>query len=123
MWRRVEGSEGDWYYSVLRQNDEIESMDALRVLFPGGKANSLNLIVFSTSGVHGTYSTIEDAENFLGGKEEEGEGSAAVTFLVLHPRTVTLRYGICYPGDQDDIDFLKMLRKSACDAFVEMCSS
>jgi hypothetical protein len=44
---------------------EFSSMAALRDFFPTGTANTMNFVLFSTSGVHGTYTTIEEIEASL----------------------------------------------------------
>jgi hypothetical protein len=80
-------------------------MATLRKWFPEGLANDLNVALFSTSGVHGTYISIEEAEAY----EEPTE----ITFLVLRPRTVQTYYGNCRPETPDDFAFLKRLRASS----------
>lgn len=82
-------------------------MEVLREWFPEGEANDMNLVVFSTSGVHGTYQTLEDAEGDLAKGEE-----AEVTFTIYQPRLVTLRYGVI-AVTLADIPFLKKLRASS----------
>lgn len=89
-------------------------MAALRGTFPDAKADELNFVLFSTSGVHGTYNTIEEAERFLTGADSEG--CSKVTFLIVHPRLVAMRYGVCDPANQDDINYLKQLRTSSQEA-------
>ncbi len=42
----------------------FDSMAALREFFPNG-ADPMNFVLFSTSGVHGTYATIEEIEASL----------------------------------------------------------
>jgi len=91
----------DPYYGVMQLRGD--GMAALRELFPDGKANDLNFCLFSTSGVHGSYCLIEAAE---------AEG-CDVTFLVVQPRIVGMRYGICRPSTPDDFAFLKALRESS----------
>lgn len=87
-------------------------MDALRQLFPDGEANELNMVLFSTSGIHGTYFTIEDVEQDM--KEEEiNNCSRKVTFVVIHPRIVCIRYGNVEPRTPNDILWLKNLRASS----------
>ena len=81
-------------------------MKHLRKIFPDGNANCFNFCLFSTSGVHGTYQTIEDAEK---------EPGTAITFLIVQPRIVVLQYGNAYPKSQEDIEYLKRLRKSSKD--------
>jgi hypothetical protein len=98
------------FYSVSNISAS-EAMGVLRAIFPTAQADDLNFVLFSTSGVHGHYGTIEDAEAHL---RQPGEDSHHdVTFLVVNPRTVTLRYGNCQPKTQDDIAFLKALRQSS----------
>lgn len=106
-WQRsqsVSRDADDPYYGVMRLTGG--GMEALRALFPEGKADDLNFVLFSTSGVHGTYCTIEAAE---------AEG-LDVTFLVVQPRIVGVRYGNCEPKTPEDFAFLKRLRASSYEA-------
>lgn len=115
MWENLDKTRPDSaHYSVMRKAPGVEGMDALRGMFPDAKANELNFVLFSTSGVHGTYNTIEEAETFLGGDRKEG--FKEVTFVIVHPRLVAMRYGCCNPETQDDIDYLKRLRASSHEA-------
>lgn len=117
FWESSHGKMGAHYNIYSKRGN---GMAALRDFFAQpGSVNELNLILFSTSGVHGTYSTIEDAEQELQSPAEGDEGSEfhpEVTFLILQPRTVTLRYGNCHPKTQDDIDFLKRIRAESLEA-------
>ena len=112
MWENLDKTRPDSaHYSVMRLTEPKTGMEALRGMFPDAKANELNFVLFSTSGVHGTYNTIENAETFLLGESEDG--FAEVTFVIVHPRLVAMRYGVCNPETQDDIDYLKALRESS----------
>jgi hypothetical protein len=112
MWENIDKARPDsGQYSVMRLAKPDSGLDALREMFPEAKADSLNFVLFSTSGVHGTYNTIEEAEEFLNGKNNEG--TANITFVIVHPRLVSMRYGTCDPENQQDIDYLKALRKSS----------
>jgi len=82
-------------------------MAALRAMFPEGSGNDLNFVLFSTSGVHGTYQTIE---------EEQSEPGIGITFVIVQPRIVAMRYGECYPQCREDFEFIKNLRSSSWDA-------
>jgi hypothetical protein len=96
-----------------------DGMSALREMFPTGRANDLNFVLFSTSGTHGTYSSIEKAERTLitGTVDEDGDPSSpSVTFLLVQPRIVCLRYGNCEPETAEDIAWLKTLRDSSHQA-------
>lgn len=112
MWENLDKTRPDSaHYSVMRKQTGVEGMDALRGMFPDAEANDMNFVLFSTSGVHGTYNTIEAAERHLNG--EDAEGFSEVTFVIAHPRLVAMRYGVCNPANQDDIDYLKRLRDSS----------
>ena len=119
---RVAGDPNMVHYSVFSVRDEW-GMDALRRFFPEGKADEMNVCLFSTSGVHGTYGTIEDAEADIarGFKHEDGgEAIPQVTYLIVQPRIVALRYGNCLPQNQDDINWLKELRASSWKELAEI---
>jgi hypothetical protein len=95
---------------------DTDGMAALRAMFASGEADEYNAVLFSTSGVHGMYTTIEEAEAdwLRGNKDEEGEPSTPhVTFLIVHPRIVCLRYGNCEPRSAEDFAWLKHLRASS----------
>lgn len=97
----------------------LEARDALiarwragmRELIPEGKADDLNFVLFSTSGVHGSYCSIEDAE---------AEPALGVTFLIVQPRIVGVRYGNCEPRTTEDFAFLKALRASSREAVASI---
>jgi hypothetical protein len=112
IWENIDKKRKDEaHYSIMRLDGTETGMNALRGMFPNAKANELNFVLFSTSGVHGTYQTIEESEAFLNG--EDPDGFAEITFLIVHPRLVALRFGTCTPINQADIDFLKRLRESS----------
>lgn len=104
-WERLKSQGADAgspYYCVMALTGD--GMAALRELFPDGEANDLNFVLFSTSGVHGTYATIEAVED---------EPAIGLTFLVVQPRIVGMRYGNCEPKTPEDFAFLKKLRASS----------
>lgn len=112
MWVNIDDKCPDSaHYSIMRKMANVGGMDALRAMFPDAGTDELNFVLFSTSGVHGTYNTIEEAERFL--KGEDPDGIAEITFVIVHPRLVSMRYGTCSPENQDDIDYLKRLRESS----------
>lgn len=100
------------HYSILK----LEGMGNLRALFPDGKADDLNFVLFSTSGVHGSYSTIEDVEEHL---KVGGGDSDTLTITVVHPRIICMRYGDV-PVTLEDIPYLKKLRASSWAAVCEI---
>lgn len=89
-----------------------DGMQHLRDIFPDGQANEMNFMLFSTSGVHGSYCTIE--------KVEKDPELRCVTFLVVQPRIVRLSYGNCYPKTAEDFAFLKKLRASSREAMTKI---
>lgn len=108
-WQNLDKSRPDSaHYSVMKcVGSEI---GALREMFPDAKADDLNFVLFSTSGVHGTYMTIEEAE----AKKTD------VTFVIVHPRLVSMRYGNVQPQTPDDWRFLKELRRSSWEAVQQI---
>lgn len=104
------------HYSVLRKQSHIDGMNALREMFPEAKANELNFVLFSTSGVHATYNLIEEAEAYVKGDDKDGLNEVA--FVIVHPRLVALRYGVVSPITPDDFAFLKALRASSHEVML-----
>lgn len=99
------------------------AMVHLRRIFPKGIANELNFVLFSTSGVHGTYATIEDVERFLKiapVERKEDDWCNDITFVIIQPRLCTLHYGNCEPENIEDIEFLKRLRESSWQAIKQI---
>lgn len=120
-WESVYRKDGAHYNNYGCKSED--GMAALRVFFPQGKADAMNFVLFSTSGVHGTYGTIEEAEAMMerGNKDEDGEdGTPTVTFLIVQPRICCLRHGNCQPESAADFEFLKMLRESSWTAVQEI---
>lgn len=103
----------------------IEGMADLRHMFSDGKCNELNFVLFSTSGVHGTYTTIEEIEaslikygptpDFMDDDSPENVPDdyrdSDLTTLIVHPRLCVLRYGNV-KVTLEDIPYLKQLRQS-----------
>lgn len=104
------------HYSIEHIKEE-DGMSRLRTMFPDGEANCMNFVLFSTSGIHGSYSTIEDVEDELA-KGDVG-ASAEITFLIVHPRIVCIRYGNA-TVTREDIPYLKKLRASSIAAVSEI---
>lgn len=118
-WKNIDKSRPDSAHYSIMSLDQVSGMEGLRGMFPEGNADSLNFVLFSTSGVHGTYNTIEEAEHSLSHPDDE-ESFNEITFVIVHPRLVAMRYGVCNPENQDDIDYLKKLRDSSHKTFLEI---
>lgn len=111
FWESTHGKSGA-HYNTFYLNGDV-GMEALRAYFPDGKCNEYNFVLFSTSGVHGTYTTIEDIEKAILHPDLEREGwIPELTFLIIQPRIVCMRYGTAKVG-ASDIPYLKKLRKSS----------
>lgn len=93
------------HYSI----SEIKSIDDLRTMFPDGEANYLNFVLFSTSGIHGSYLTLEDIQ------DEPDDEEHRLTVLVIRPRIVETIYGTIVI-DKTDIPWLMKLRASSLKA-------
>ena len=100
-----------------------KGIEHLRRIFIDNKADEYNLVLFSTSGVHGTYSTIEDAEKYLKttpADRDEDCYTSEITFVVIQPRLCTIHWGNCYPKNLEDIEFLKNIRQSSWEEFQKI---
>ena len=69
----------------------------------------MNLVFFSTSGVHGSYATIEEAE----------EDGSDVTFVLFQPRLVSCSYGVVRVT-KERAPFLKAVRQKSWDAAMSI---
>lgn len=116
MWNSVESVKefnrgGVWATAkgvVFLSND---GMNDLKEFFKDSEPNEMNFVLFSTSGSHGTYTTIEEAAKvYLEDLPEEDFGLPEVTFVLIQPRIVCLRYGNALIKSKEDIEFLKQLR-------------
>jgi hypothetical protein len=86
-----------WPHYEVKQT--IKTMANLRSFFPDGKANELNWCFLSTSGVHGTYATLDGMHE----PEDGEEPFRHITVLVVQPRLVVMRYGnIDVETDEDE---------------------
>jgi hypothetical protein len=115
-WRDYEGA----HYNLFSVGEDI-GMEILRKIFPEGLADEMNFVIFSTSGVHGSYRKIEEIEESLvlypdGCPDEEEPPEdwcyPLLTYLVVHPRLVCLKYGNA-KITLEDIPYLKKLRASS----------
>lgn len=118
--KRVESKATDQraHYSIFKCVDD-KGMEFLKdILGEEPQLDEMNFVLFSTSGVHGCYTTIEQAEKEY--KEpfiEDGKVyPTMVTFLHMRPRMVTVVYGNCQITCQEDIEYLKKVRERSMEA-------
>jgi hypothetical protein len=106
----------------------VGGVEALREFFGsrGGVADELNFLLCSTSGVHGTYTTIEEIEetarkygwgrSFPEEDEPDDFSGYRLTVLIAQPRICCLRYGSVELRSDEDVAFLKKLRAGSIEA-------
>jgi hypothetical protein len=115
-------------WSVLRfpEGATVDTLDAFFKAAPLGSedrdepaVNEMNFVLFSTSGVHGSYTTLEECEAELKLPEaereqrddgKEGPWPVRVTVLLIQPRIVGLRYGNLLVRNLEDVERLKKYR-------------
>lgn len=119
------------HYSVFhldgKERDPDAGMQSLRTMFPTGAAiNQDNFVLFGTSGVHGSYATIDDLEEELkrfgddfdpGDDEPDGWIGDKLTVLIIKSRTVTLYYGNVRVR-LADIPYLREIQAASKDAIL-----
>ena len=105
--------EGDRFWTVFQARTHAAGMQLLREHF--SEPDEMNLVLFSTSGIHGSYKTIEDAEQIV-----KCGAKSWVTFLVVQPRIVSMTYGNAEVATLDDIEFLKKIRQKSWDSALEI---
>lgn len=115
----VHGKEGG-HYNVFGSSGVDLALEMLRQWFPTGvEIDEMNFVLFSTSGIHGMYTTIEECEEDIRKYGEtppfEGEDSdeyhpREVTFLLVQPRIVGMTYGNVACRTLEDVAYLKSLR-------------
>lgn len=100
---------------------EIRSIQEIKELFPNGVANELNWLLCSTSGIHGSYTSIEDAEYVIRGENPKVQpllnGKTYITVLIIQPRLCVLKWGEVQVG-MEDLNYLRKLVRSSLE-FIE----
>lgn len=111
-------------YSIYKLNHtedgNHETEQYLREQFPNGEIarESLTVCIFSTSGVHGCYTTIEAAERQLNHPRNDlyysqyEDSVPTVTYMIIHLRSIKIIYGNI-EVTAENLDFLKKVRASS----------
>ena len=126
---KTPNSDAAAFYAVIESSGGDEMTD-LRSLFPDPEKqiNEMNFVLFGTGGVHGSYTSIDEVEEWVlseGGANKPWDASdpdstcPGVTFLIVHPRQVALRYGVAQPRTKKDIDFLKLLKNLSSRVLIQ----
>lgn len=87
------------------ETQQLTSMDQVKAHFTEDCDYELNWLFLSTSGVHGSYQTLDDIEA-CDGTDEEDECFDEITVLIVCPRLVVMKYGHL-PIDRADIPWLR----------------
>lgn len=94
------------------------------------KANRMNLLIGSTSGIHGTYTSLDDLENPDSEYRQEclAEGESvsetigdteAFTFLVIQPRICRLIFGTIGFRSPEDFNWMRTIISESLDEIIE----
>lgn len=118
------------HYNTFASRDPDKALRMLREWFSKkGAMNEMNFILFSTSGIHGMYTTIEECERSIrkyGPVPPEVDDDSddyhprEVTFLLVQPRIVSMTYGNATCRTLDDVKFLKRLRAASWKAMQKI---
>jgi len=82
-------------------------------MFPTGEADEMNWCFLSTSGIHGTYRTLDDIE-----APDSDDSPSRITVLVVAPRMVRCGYGDIEVAGED-VPWLRRLVESTLSAVAE----
>lgn len=111
----------------------IDDMSEVRAIFLGKVDFTMNWLFCGTSGVHGTYRTLDEALCLLNGNVDEKEAddyrgdhpletwppaTVDVTILIVQPRLVRMYYGHI-PVSKRDARYLQALVQLTLDGIAE----
>jgi len=95
---------------------EIKSILDVRAVFAGETNFNLNWVFISTSGVHGSTTTLDELEAAWDLQEDHNDFLGHhITILIVHPRLVVMRYGEIEIS-REDIPWLRDLVAKTLDA-------
>lgn len=111
----------DDLYDPADSSKPDDLWDLVMSMFGDGLDYELNWLFVGTSGVHGTYRTLDDAEKLLTeGRDredlskwelergwDEPQDRVDVTIQIIHPRLVVMRYGELTITTVEQIDWLR----------------
>lgn len=109
------------HYKNFSLDKHEQNINYLKKYFGEDCSNvdEMNLIMFSTSGVHGNYTTIEEIEYSIKNKltEYDDDYCKYITILIIRPRIVSMIYGNIHVETLEDIKYLKKLRSTSKRVF------
>ena len=106
------------HYNIFATHNLETALEMLHDTFPDGQCDEFGFVLFSTSGVHGSYVTIEEVAERASevyDPDDDDEPLDEVTFLLVQPRIVSMTYGNVRVRPED-VEWLQRLRSSSWDA-------
>lgn len=93
------------HYSI----ESISTIGRIKATFPEDDSwdNTLNWLFLSTSGVHGSYTTLDEIEQYVPDVDDEETYRPTLTALIVQPRTVCIRYGGEIEVAPEDVPYLR----------------
>jgi len=108
--------------SIYLENGWERIHELFGTIYEDPTPDELNFVLFSVSGVCGSYMTIEDIDEEIN-KHSKGidilEPLSDLTFLIIQPRLYRVQYGNLPIRSRCDLDWLKKLREKSKQA---MCT-
>lgn len=126
-WKSITGKMGAHYNTYALTDPEL-GIPALKELFGKDECDDLNFLLLGTSGVHGSYTKLNELEEstkkygFGRWTDEENDPpddrhySPEITFVVVQPRLVCIRFGNALLRSQEDIDWLRKVARTVTPA-------
>ena len=97
---------------------ELDNIQQVKDIFVDG-TDEMNWLFLSTSGVHGSYTTLDELEKFWDEPEDsENYHGHYITILVYHPRMVCSKYGDIEIS-REDIPWLRQMVTLTIEAIKE----
>ena len=131
-WRKST-KQGGHYNIYSATHDPVASITALREWFANdGSINGMNFLLFSTSGVHGSYTTIdeiaESMSRYPDGPPPDGDWpedytDPEITFLIVQPRLVGMTYGLAKIRHADDVAWVRRMQELTAKVVAEIGAS
>lgn len=140
-WRISTTGKDGGHYNIYGTRSPAAALAMLHDWFDKpGSINEMNFVLFSTSGVHGMYTTIEEVERDVRkhgphgcakSQDDRARTDGAfdcghdghlreVTFLLVQPRIVGMTYGNVECRTLDDVKFLRRLRRESRRVFAKI---
>lgn len=102
--------------------EEIRTIQEIKELFPNGVSDNRRWLLLSTGGLHGTATTIEDAEYILRGEDPKNQPLAnnrtLITVLIVEPQACNLRWGEV-AVNMEDLKFLRHLVRHSLETVMK----